>query len=889
MRRFKRHNLAFAVSLACAVLAEQALHAETRDADHTTDSSGAATPQTEPSTGTAANNASAINVSMALPQGSSTATVTNTAGSASNDALDRPLIYGFFDRKQLAELPAALQRRVPASCRGVWITPIPASEASKTKDTKASDTTTRSDYAYYDPDEGSVMSGNVHISQPGRMITADKVTMDPTQTIATAIGNVKMAEPGFIGLGDAGTYNLQTKSGSFHHSQFIDADRQAHGNADAIVRESETLTRIMDSIYSTCEPDSLGWKLKSHQLDLNQVSGRGVARDATLYVGSVPIFYTPYFNFPIDNRRSSGILIPSLRYNSHNGVDFSLPYYLNLAPNYDATLTPRIITNRNPMLNAEFRFLNPYLGNGSLSGGYLPQDPKYLDGNGNALDRKDFHLYDFIRLNSNWNSVINYNYVSDKYFFTDLGQGLGPVSSNNYQGSANSMTQERSATLNYTNPDWGLSGYLRGLTYQELDNTVPDIDRPYGRIQLHLDYNQGSLNGWERFATNDSGYFNREIDDNSGPETNGLRQYNLFGVRYNFRTPGGYAIPTVSARSLLYQNDVNPLAVTTTTVGTNTVTSTGTTTVTTTGTGAAVSTTNPSNSPTAIVPQFTLDSGLTFERNAGSFLQTMEPRLFYAYSPYAKQNTLPTFDTTYASPSFNQLFSPYRFVGYDRLDDNNFATLGVTNRFYDDNGLERYRIGIADRFYFSDRKTLLASTDTVGTSRSSGIGLDFGTHWNKSLSADSNILWTANNRLSTSDTEFHYNASNGSILSLGYIFRSNVTEDNQIGTRQATASFAQPIYNNFRLLGAVQYDLQNRATRDALLGIDYDACCWSISLFGRSYYNDFDDIATTRASRSIVFQITFKGLANNADNSLSTLLRQKIYGYSQVNTSWQNR
>lgn len=808
MRRFKLHNLAFAISLASACLAEQGL--------------AFADNQTSPTN----------NVVGSSP---------NSTQENDQNALDAPLSYGFYDRKQLAALPAENQIHVPASCRGVWITPIPANHKQDNTPIDQSDTTARSDYAYYDPEEGSILKGNVRISQPNRLVTADRATLDPTQTIVTATGNVKIASPGFVNYGGSAVYNLERKTGSIKNSLFIDEERQAHGSASEVVRESDHLTRIVDSEYSTCEPDAIGWKLKSHQLILNQETGRGVARDAKLYIGQVPIFYTPYFNFPIDDRRASGVLIPSLRYSNHNTLDFALPYYLNLAPNYDATLIPRILTNRNPMMDGEFRFLTQSMGSGTISGSFLPNDPKYND-----LDRKELRFLHTMTFNQNWNSRINLNYVSDKDYFSDIGQTLGPV---------NNLNQERSATLNYNNSAWGLGGYLQALNYQVLDKTIPDIDRPYGRIQLKLNYDQGSLNGLERFANNDTGYFKREINDGSGLQTNGIRQYNTLGIKYNYREPSGYMIPSASVRTLLYQDETN---------GNN-------------------------RTPTVVVPQFSFDSGLIFERDAGNYLQTLEPRFFYAYSPYVNQDALPVFDTTYTSSSYNQLFNPSRFVGNDRLDDNNFATLGITNRLYDTDGLERLRVGVADRFYFSNRETRLSPSDAIGTAKSSGIGLDVGSAWSKHFTYDSSSLWLPSGKFAAHLSNIHHTTDTGSVFSLGYIFRRNVTEDHQIGSRQATASFVQPVYNNFRVLGFVQYDYQTSAARDAILGINYDSCCWGVSVYGRSYYNDFDDPRTTRAHTGVVLQITFKGLASNSEDPLTALLKQKIYGFTQVDSSWQKR
>ncbi len=820
LRQFKLQHLAFAIPIVCTLFAGQTAYADNLK--------------------TSALNSTALKASELKPIDLNISETSDTQQEDPNHSLDTPLTYGFYTRSELNQLPADRKIRVPASCSGVWITPIPPTIKAPNS-TSESSTTTRSDYAYYDPETGSVLEGNVRISQTDLLLAADKATLDPTKTIVNVTGQVRLASPGVVSYGGTGVYHLGTRTGSIQNGQYIIQDRQAHGRAGEIIKESADITRILDSVYSTCEPDELGWKLETGQLIMNQYTGRGIARDATLYAGVVPIFYLPYFNFPIDDRRSSGVLTPNIRYSAKNGIDIAVPFYLNLAPNYDVTLTPRVLTSRHPMIEGEFRFLTPHFGKGIINGSFMPNDPKYT-----KQDRKDLTFLHTMIFDQNWSSRINLNYVSDKDYFSDISQTLSPVTN---------LAQERSATLNYFNAQWGLNGSLQAINYQELDDTIVDIVRPYGRVQMKLNYEQGSLNGWQHFINNDTGYFHRDITDGSGAETNGVRQHNTLGIRYNFRDSGSYLIPTLSVRSLLYQDRTN----------------------------SAVET------PSVVVPQLSVDSGLIFERDAGTWLQTLEPRLFYAYSPSVNQSELPIFDTTYTSSSYNQLFNPSRFIGNDRLDDNNFATLGFTNRFYDRQGMERLRISVADRFYFSNRDTRLLPTDAIGTAKSSGIGFDIAAAWNKHLSYTGSGLFIESGQLATSKSSIHYSTDSGRMLSLGYIFRRTVTQDNQIAAREATTSFVQPVYNHFRIVGSAQYDYKSDVMRDALVGIDYDSCCWSIALYGRSFYNDFDVVSTAKPRTGVLLEITFKGLTGRSDSALSSLLKQKIYGFTQVDSSWQNR
>jgi LPS-assembly protein len=278
-----------------------------------------------------------------------------------------------------------------------------------------------------------------------------------------------------------------------------------------------------------------------------------------------------------------------------------------------------------------------------------------------------------------------------------------------------------------------------------------------------------------------------------------------------------------------------------------------------------------------------------FERD-GKFLQSLTPRFFYAYAPYRQQSNYPNFDTTSASLNFDQMFSPYRFYGHDRLDDNNFASLGMTYRAYDNLGLERFRIGLAKRYYFSDRKVRLNDNDPIATQRNSGPALAVGSQLSRNFSINGNALWDASGENSQNDVQLNYTGDNGSVYNTGYYYRRQLQSQNQQAYQQVTGGFVQPLYNQWRVMGYMQYDIDNNLNREWLLGLNYDACCWTASLYGRSYYNDLDDprAADVKAKRAIMVEISLKGLAGFSGN-LGNLLQRKILGYQQVETLWNER
>ncbi len=756
----------------------------------------------------------------------------------------------FVTREQMQNIPIDQRRHIPASCRGTWVTPIQP-EIKTTKQEEAT-TVLTADYGYYDPQGGSKLSGNVLIDQPGRSVRADQLSLDASQTIASAEGNVRIADSGMISLSEKATYNLTDQSGKSTNTAFISEAQKAHGQANEIDRGTNGITRLTNATYSTCEPTaSMPWQLRAKEIELNENTGRGITRHSTLYVKNVPILTVPYFNFPIDDRRTSGFLVPTTGYTNDGGIQISIPYYFNLAPNYDLTLTPRYLNRRGLMAEGEFRYMTENFGQGKFQGGYLPSDGLF-----DEEDRKQAHFQHDWQISDAVRTAVNLNYVSDKDYFTDLGTD---------PSSQNMLNQERTWSVFYENGIPGLTGLFRVQSFQTVDKSTPDVDKPYARLpQLLVNYRGGSPFGLQYDASNDTAYFKKDITDGSALENSGTRIYNRFATRYNFRNQWGYATPELSLRSIntfFDQDSINSQNLTT----------------------------NDDRQRYAVVPQFTFDTAAVFERE-GSFLQSITPRFFYAYAPYKDQSKYPNFDTTTASLNYDQLFNPYRFYGHDRLDDNNFASLGVTYRAYDPLGLERLRFSVGESFYFSDRKVRLNNSDPIGTDKTSGPAVTIGSQLSKNFFINGNAMWTANGDNSENDIYLNYIGNTGNLYNAGYYYRRAIPQQNQQAYKQVTASFIQPIYNQWRLMGYMQYDLDKQLTREWLLGFNYDACCWRVSLYGRSYYNDLDDpsLPEIKPKRAIMAEITLKGLAGFSGN-LGSLLQQKISGYKQVESSWNDR
>ena len=734
-------------------------------------------------------------------------------------------------------MPADQRPQIDATCPGVWITPIAA--GAKIADPSLSNISIQAEDVHYDPNNISTLRGNVTITQPGRRIDADNAELTSLNGKGRFTGNILIAEPGLLLTGDQAEFDFDSNRASIERTEFVSSAISAHGRADRIVRDPSGLITIARGEYTTCEPGNPAWHLLARDIRLNNATGRGEVRNATLHIQDVPVLYIPYFNFPIDDRRQTGLLTPRFGNTNDGGFDFAQPIYLNLAPNYDATLTPRLLTKRGAMLEGEFRYLLPYGGTGSLQGSLLPSDSLYADRDRKSIAwRHSGQLSDAVSVRS------DVNYVSDSAYFTDLGTDLN---------LSNTTHQERVGEINWHRGEWNLLGRAQG--FQTIDPSIVDYDKPYSRLpQLLLSGGSTVQRGLEPRLNTELAWFQRKIEDGSGPEINGGRYRLEPSVAWRIEESWGHFTPRLKVSSLHYELEGN-------------------------GVG-------PNDQRSVTVPTFSLDSGLIFERDQGAVVQTLEPRAFYLVAPYRPQDDLPAFDTANTTFSYAQLFRDSRFSGGDRLDDANQLSLGLTSRLIDaDSGNEIVRASIGQIAYFRDRKVRLDPTAPIAADDFSGLAAELTAPIGRGLSASADGLWTSDlayvNQYGISLN--YLPESRDRLANVGYHFRREDLSIGQKPVRQANLSFVQPLRINWQLLGLWQYDFRNSETQDALLGVQYESCCWRVRFFERQFLSDPDDVSpgAQRRRNAFFFEVELKGLAG-LGSSINSLLGQNVFGYNQL-------
>ncbi|MBP6495252.1 MAG: LPS-assembly protein LptD [Psychrobacter sp.] len=747
-----------------------------------------------------------------------------------------------------------------------------------------------SDYGYYDNVDYAELSGNVIIDQGTQHIEAEKIVLDLSNGVAAAQGNVmftdqatgnasatgaqdrtqqngktsltdKAAQGGLIGVADDLNYNTETGQSTATNVAFASVELQAHGYAKRLNRPNESQYELDEVMYSTCPPTNRKWQFDAKSIDLDTETGRGEAYNTTFRIADVPVFYLPYFNFPIDSRRGSGFLLPNASISSENGLEVDVPYYFNLAPNYDATLSTHIYTTRNPMLSGEFRYLTENYGEGIFNGSYLPNDKEY-DGE----DRRSL-FYDHY-----WSSTsiprlsgeAKYSYVSDADYLNDFDTlGL----------SDNTLNLPRRAQLNYYN-DY-VDGELKVETFQTLDalngngQILQDKDKPYSRLpQLKLDYRLPWAKNFDITGVSDSAYFKKSIDDGSESEKSGTRFYNKLSASYPMENSWGYIKPKLSLQHLFTTYDQDSLV--------------------------DNSLDKDDGSQSVLVPQASIDAGLHFYQAGSPFgafddtlggYRLLSPRLKYTYSPYQDQNDIPNFNTRIASINYEQLFSDSWFLGHDRLQDLHAFTPGINYRYIDATGVTRFDGSIGEQFYLDDGRVTLDNTKPVFTSSSSGLVWDTSTQPYNNVWIDVSGALTNSYDLNHITTELRYQPSDNSLFNVGFIKRQRDENTNQLPLSALTASAVFPINNNWRVLAQGQYDYNRNQMLDSLIGIDYEDCCFGFAVYGRRYYNDLN--IADKPTQAIMAEVRLSGLGSGSSR-LTRLLADKVLGFEPVQNAWKD-
>ncbi|OOG24764.1 organic solvent tolerance protein [Thioalkalivibrio denitrificans] len=668
----------------------------------------------------------------------------------------------------------------------------------------------------------SVFRGDAVLSRDGRSLFADELRFHEVRGYAEAEGNVVLDDGELRMESHQGHLYLESQEGAFESAVYRYRPMHARGEASEVLRLGPGQMRFTDATYTTCEPDRDDWILRARRVDLDQETGRGSARNVSLRFKRVPLFYTPYITFPIDDRRKSGFLYPEFGSSDESGFDLAVPYYLNIAPHRDATITPRFLGDRGLLAGGEFRYLNPR-SHGQVNLEYL-DDRVYGEERGALSFTHRGNPFERTTVD------VSVNTVSDAEYLSDLGGTLDLSSTTHL---------ENRADLRYRGENWSLLTRLQG--YQTVDPAIPSESRPYQRLpQVLLRTDPTTMPGgletdlraeWVAFERSDT--------------LTGQRLDLMPAVRLPMRRAYGFLEPQIKYRYTGYQlSDTEP---------------------------------GQDTTPDRAVPIVSLDSGLFFDRPmGGERMQTLEPRLYYLYVPHRDQDELPLFDTGRVDFSFDQLFRDTRFTGADRVGDANQLTLALTSRVINmQSGEERFRVSGGQILYFDDRRVTLAPGADPDTRGSSSLvaeaALRMARHWYTSTA----VQWDPHREQTELATaQLQYRGPGRRIANLGYRLREDPLRPDR-DLEQVDVSAAWPLSTRWDAVGRYNYSLRDNRDVEILAGLEYESCCWRARVVARRYLTTSED---REYNNAIHFQLILKGLAGLGTN-LGDLLGESIRGF----------
>lgn len=748
------------------------------------------------------------------------------------------------DWSPIKSVPEELQDTQCKLCEGSYIDPLADADrtvAPEEQDIEASASST-------EIREGHVsLTGGVTLKQGYRTLKGDNATVNRQTESGTLNGDITLREPGVLLRGDSAVFSAQSGEATVTGSQFVLHQQHIRGKAATLDRDAEGIITIEEGSLSYCAPDNDDWILRADSIELDIEKGVGKARGARIEVSGIPVIYTPWLSFPLDDRRKTGFLWPEIANDSNGGLDITTPFYLNLAPNYDALYTPRYIQERGLNNELKFRYLGEQIGLWTLGGSYLNNDKRYEDEF--PQERNHDRWLTLAQHNGlfdqRWRSKVDFARASDGNYFKDLDSGS--------LDTKRQTSLRQMGSVDYLGDDW-----LFEFEVQQFQSLADDINNEYKTLPQFTARYRGddTLGGLKPILLGQYSNFDTDLD-----RVTGERIYAEAGLEYPMLWTHGFLNPTVKYRALDYQLQpgLTELA---------------------------------DDQPSAGSALASLDGGLIFERPLSiadtGFIQTLEPRAYYLYSEYDDQQNQPDFDSTELTFSYNQLFRETRFSGHDRLDDANQLALGVTTRFIgDEDGHQYLSASIGQIFYFEDREVRLNFNNGVQDKAGSEMAAEVTFSPNERLDLRSSIVWDPySGNVNSGSLQTAYASDNGALYNIGYTFRRPLSSVVDTITEQATISTYLPLDNNWSAFASWSYSLEAETTIEDMFGLEYDSCCWKVRLLHLRYIDNIPgqniDYTSPNLEReeSTELQFILKGMGGFGSR-VSNVLKEMIRGFEE--------
>ncbi|MGP3590410.1 LPS assembly protein LptD [Vagococcus sp. WN89Y] len=744
-------------------------------------------------------------------------------------------------------------------------------------DTNDLPVTITADHAQGDYPDNAVFTGNVDINQANSRLQADEVQLhqqlaegqtEPVRTV-DALGNVHYDDNQVILKGPKGWSNLNTKDTNVWEGDYQMVGRQGRGKADLMKQRGENRYTILENgSFTSCLPGSDTWSVVGSEVIHDREEQVAEIWNARFKLGPVPVFYSPYLQLPVGDKRRSGFLIPNAKYSSKNYFEFYLPYYWNIAPNFDATITPHYMHKRgNVQWQNEFRYLTQ-AGQGLVEFDYLPSDKVYSNEYPSEGDRHRWLFYwqHAGVMDQVWRFNVDYTKVSDPYYFNDFDSKYGSstdgyatqkfsvgyalqnfnatVSTKQFQvfnrENSNSYAAEPQLDVNWYQNDLGpfdMHVYGQAVHFTNTSSNYPEATRVHLEPTLSLP------------VSNDWASLNTEVKmlATHYQQTN-LNNYREYAARQN-------ANLLESANQL--KDSVN-----------------------------------------RVMPQFKVDGKMVFERNmdwASGYTQTLEPRVQYLYVPYRDQSSINNYDSALLQSDYSGLFRDRTYGGLDRIASANQVTTGVSTRIYDDAAVERFNVSVGQIYYFTESRTGDDNIQWEKDNKTGSLVWAGDTYWRISdrWGLRGGVQYdTRLNNIANSSSSLEYRRDEDRLVQLNYRYASPqyiqatlpnfaTSERYKEGISQVGTVASWPIADRWSVVGAYYFDTNTRKPADQMVGLQYNSCCYAIRVGYERKINGWED-DQSKYDKVIGFNIELRGLSSNYGLGTQQMLRSNILPYSST-------
>lgn len=767
----------------------------------------------------------------------------------------------------IAELTAQQRVELPPGSCGAYIAPMRDDPEATTFPDQAPLRALSNQTSIDDSNSAGskvLLLGDVEVQQGYRQIKAQRAEFDDASGVLNAEGPIEIREPGILMLGDRAVVSRDDNILVIEEGAFVIHPANTRGSAGRITKNGIDSMVLEDASFTRCEPSNNAWALKGSKITLDFDARQGHASNVRLHVAGVPLLYFPYLRFPLGNERMSGFLWPSFEY-GEDGSNVSIPYYFNLAPNYDLLWTLHSIEQHGLLNELNGRHLSRDFYT-QLNGSYLENDRGIPSDNAQALinngtiteaeaapfkdtNRWLFNINQTGGAGQPWSSEIDFTRVSDVNFFRDFE--FTDIA------KADDNKVDQKIKLGYQWDHWSLS--TQALQFQPLLETVaePYQEMPKLEVDGQYDWDQWQLSldhEWIHFAHRDA--------TEAEPIITGNRARLDYDITWNYEREWGFFKPSVFYKSVGYQFDERAFVE-----------------------GAQAS-------QTISAPQLGLDTSLIFDRYTENYLQTFEPRLFFFRSPFRDHSSLfdltsdgrdVDFDTAAKTFNFDQLFKNTRFSGGDRIEDANQLSLGLTTRFLSQqSSREWFSASAGQIFYFDDRQVTL--TNTPETESRSDIAIKFSAKPTEHWQASSDLIYDEQiDAIASGNIGLTYTSPFNNLFDVNYRYIRGATSDKD--TRQVDAAIIAPfVSHQWHLLWYGAYDITNARELDLITALEYDGCCYKARL-GYRHWLDNSLVSTAVDVDSqydwvTFFEVQFYGLGSSSER-LDTFFEEKIDGYKE--------